>query len=764
METVPSRKRELENALPGSSSPNAAEHGAHDDPEGPRKASRISSPQEEVNEETLGSRAVHTQPQTLNLPATYKTKLCHAFSESGSCARGASCKFAHGEDELREPPAAQSKKFKDKKGSAREEAKPTKGLKELLESPDSGGPIQVYVSSVRGWDKKKVNAVLEEAGISVVSVNWLQNRDFCFLWLENLEHLRVQGPRIEEVTGADGQKWKIQESRPSSTRRAKMDNDANKARQAGRRGTNSNNGGGGGGDDELDLDDHEDAAGAGGSEAEAGEEGGGDGTGKSGREKTAADVVCPLQGLEYKEQLKQKITFVIQALRRLVKKANRQVPEGEPIPRWIANAKQHSYMACPLKGILPSPVTDQYRNKTEFSVGLSKEGQPTVGYSLGLFRDGIVALAEPDGCRNTSALACHMAHAFQTFIRSSPLPIYSKCGNKGVWRVLLVREGHAASDIAACPPGTSMESFAVRFDPGMATKDDDRIRQLAAPPCTEFMLMVQVCTRDVEKQLLEEELRRLASAFGEAARAAQPPLPLAALFVQYNDQLSNAALPGAPVIRVPLPWERVQCHEETATPSSAGLAGAAADPPVQRDGVDMAGLVAAGHGSAPGGRGEYIFERMCGLKFQISPTAFFQVNTWAAEMLYQTVGEWAGLGAGSLLFDVCCGTGTIGLTLASKVGKVIGIEMNASAIEDAKKNAALNGISNCEFVCGKEARTQARDLLQEASGATTNQGGRCCTRDPGGTGVATGICVQHYRHEQHSGRCYLSFFLSSYQS
>uniref|UniRef100_A0A3Q3N383 tRNA (uracil(54)-C(5))-methyltransferase n=1 Tax=Mastacembelus armatus TaxID=205130 RepID=A0A3Q3N383_9TELE len=96
-----------------------------------------------------------------------------------------------------------------------------------------------------------------------------------------------------------------------------------------------------------------------------------------------------------------------------------------------------------------------------------------------------------------------------------------------------------------------------------------------------------------------------------------------------------------------------------------------------------------------------IHEELLGLKFRISPHSFFQVNTGAAEVLYSAVGEWAQLDEGSTVLDVCCGTGTIGISLAKRVKKVIGIEMCQEAVEDAKVNAKLNGLSNIEFHCGK---------------------------------------------------------------
>ncbi|XP_058491944.1 tRNA (uracil-5-)-methyltransferase homolog A [Solea solea] len=96
-----------------------------------------------------------------------------------------------------------------------------------------------------------------------------------------------------------------------------------------------------------------------------------------------------------------------------------------------------------------------------------------------------------------------------------------------------------------------------------------------------------------------------------------------------------------------------------------------------------------------------IHEELLGLRFRISPHSFFQVNTAAAEVLYSAVGEWAQLDQDSTVLDVCCGTGTIGISLAKRVKKVIGIELCQEAVEDAKVNAKLNGLSNIEFHCGK---------------------------------------------------------------
>lgn len=83
-----------------------------------------------------------------------------------------------------------------------------------------------------------------------------------------------------------------------------------------------------------------------------------------------------------------------------------------------------------------------------------------------------------------------------------------------------------------------------------------------------------------------------------------------------------------------------------------------------------------------------------------------QVNNGAAAVLYALAGDWVQAAGRVQLLDVCCGTGTIGLSLAHRVHSVVGVEMVEQAVQDAKTNAADNGITNCQFVCGK-----AEDVL-----------------------------------------------------
>ncbi|KAL6057499.1 tRNA methyltransferase 2 [Balamuthia mandrillaris] len=180
-------------------------------------------------------------------------------------------------------------------------------------------------------------------------------------------------------------------------------------------------------------------------------------------------------------------------------------------------------------------------------------------------------------------------------------------------------------------------------------------RQLEIRTCQsgEVMAVLQVRTADVEK----EEVAKVKQQFTEHFAAHKTDtLHLASLYFQEYDGISNRAPHDLPVEHL---WGE-----------------------------------------------KYIYETVCGLKFRISPASFFQVNTKGAEVLYTIIAEWCEADAETTVFDICCGTGTIGLTMARHVKDVVGIEMVESAVKDCELNAEINGITNARFVLGK-----AEDVL-----------------------------------------------------
>ena len=96
----------------------------------------------------------------------------------------------------------------------------------------------------------------------------------------------------------------------------------------------------------------------------------------------------------------------------------------------------------------------------------------------------------------------------------------------------------------------------------------------------------------------------------------------------------------------------------------------------------------------------YIQDTLCGLTFRLSPRSFYQVNHHQAQRLYRAAMEQAGITKADTVLDLYCGVGTITLAMAAAAGKVIGVEVIPQAVEDARENAARNGITNAEFFCG----------------------------------------------------------------
>ncbi len=97
---------------------------------------------------------------------------------------------------------------------------------------------------------------------------------------------------------------------------------------------------------------------------------------------------------------------------------------------------------------------------------------------------------------------------------------------------------------------------------------------------------------------------------------------------------------------------------------------------------------------------DWLEEELCGMTFCLSVPSFFQVNRAQTEVLYGRALDFAGLTGQETVLDLYCGIGTISLTMAKQAGKVIGAEIVPEAIEDAKANAARNGVTNAEFFCG----------------------------------------------------------------
>ena len=125
-----------------------------------------------------------------------------------------------------------------------------------------------------------------------------------------------------------------------------------------------------------------------------------------------------------------------------------------------------------------------------------------------------------------------------------------------------------------------------------------------------------------------------------------------------------------------------------------------------------------------------------GIEYQISPQSFYQVNPEQTEKLYSTALEFAGLTGKESVWDLYCGIGTISLFLSQKAKQVYGVEIVPQAIEDAKNNARLNGITNAEFFVGK-----AEEVLPEFYANAAGDAGTDMISADGNNGEDTNRCM-----------------------
>lgn len=107
----------------------------------------------------------------------------------------------------------------------------------------------------------------------------------------------------------------------------------------------------------------------------------------------------------------------------------------------------------------------------------------------------------------------------------------------------------------------------------------------------------------------------------------------------------------------------------------------------------------------------YIEDILCKNRFRIGPDSFYQINPSQTEKLYKAAIKGASISKDDVVLDAYCGIGTIGITAAKHCKSVIGVELNANAIKDAKVNAKINGINNINFVC-----QDATEFLSENAG------------------------------------------------
>ncbi|XP_025410379.1 tRNA (uracil(54)-C(5))-methyltransferase homolog isoform X1 [Sipha flava] len=130
---------------------------------------------------------------------------------------------------------------------------------------------------------------------------------------------------------------------------------------------------------------------------------------------------------------------------------------------------------------------------------------------------------------------------------------------------------------------------------------------------------------------------------------------------------------------------------------------------------------------------KYIIEKLLSLSLEISPATYFRLNSLGAEELCKVVADLADVNENTTVLDLFCGSGCLALTLAKKCKQVVGIELIKANILDAKRNAEINGINNCEFIAGR-TEDILDSVLEKLKGCNVT-----VIMDPPLTGVSPGL-------------------------
>lgn len=334
--------------------------------------------------------------------------------------------------------------------------------------------------------------------------------------------------------------------------------------------------------------------------------------------RTIEEVTTDFAHLTYDEQLKFKQKETIHVLKSHFRNIYTLYPFIKP---YFDNQRnQFADYPCEILNIKSSPQIDGYRNKCEFTVGRSKNGEKVVGFRLGSYAEGVIEVVSAAGLKNIPETMIKATSIFEKFVKASKLDVYDPQFHTGYFRQLTVRTSRATD---------------------------------------EMMMIIGVHPQE----LTEDEINSLKNDLVEYFTEGEgKELNITSLYYQSMKKASNSYTP-----------------EEH-------LYGA-----------------------------KFVTEVLLGLRFRISPGAFFQVNTACAETLYKTIIDFAKPTKDTTILDICCGTGTIGICFSKYVKQVLGVDNVAQAIKDAEANVKENDIENCKFFTGT-AEDYINTLMYQAQG------------------------------------------------
>ncbi len=306
-------------------------------------------------------------------------------------------------------------------------------------------------------------------------------------------------------------------------------------------------------------------------------------------------------------------------------------------------------------GILPSPKQYGYRNKMEFTFGdETKDGQLSLGlHKRGSFYD-ILTVSD---CLIMDEDYRKILMFTRDYFAERNIPYFHRMNHTGYLRHLLVRKAARTGDILVA----LVTSTQIKVD-----------LALWADGILEMFGQGRGDRRDVKDADMQNADMQNADI--------------------RNEDIQNVDMQNANIQRGNIRRTDIKGEEDCLRGRLRGILHIENDSLADAVKCDRQNIL---YGT------DAILEELLGLRFSISAFSFFQTNSLGAEVLYELVREYVqGKEAGSVVYDLYSGTGTIAQMLAPAAKKVIGVEIVEDAVEAAKKNAAGNGLSNCEFLAG----------------------------------------------------------------
>lgn len=385
---------------------------------------------------------------------------------------------------------------------------------------------------------------------------------------------------------------------------------------------------------------------------------------------------CLYQGFPYEEQLKIKEGQVLKLLGAYLGGV-KPGSEDAVLKETVCNGDVTEVM---YDGIMPSPKQYGYRNKMEFTFGdETKDGLLSLGlHKRGSFYD-ILTVSD---CLIMDEDYRKILMFTRDYFDERNIPYFHRMNHTGYLRHLLVRKAARTGEIlVALVTSTQME---VDLEPWL-----DGILEMFGQG------------RDDQEEMQSADMQN------EGMQNADTQ----------NTDMQNADIQKGNIRRMDVQGENIQRVDMQKTDIQKGN--------IQKENMQKGNLLGMENGFKGKIKGilhiendsladavkcdrqnilygtDTILEELLGLQFSISTFSFFQTNSLGAEVLYELVRKYVqGKEAGSVVYDLYSGTGTIAQMLAPAAKKVIGVEIVEDAVEAAKKNAAGNGLNNCEFLAG----------------------------------------------------------------